>query len=187
MKRLILLAGIVFFMYSCNSNTDKSASTTSDTTKMADTKMAASTDNIDYAYTLDHPYNEWQTGDPHHAANVMKALKAYETNNIPECVSYFGDSVNLRFDGFQAKMPHDSIAGFLTMGRGQYTNLTVHLDDWESVISKDKKEEWVTLWYKEIYTDKKGKVDSISVVNDAKMKNGKIVVLDESVMHYMKK
>lgn len=53
------------------------------------------------------------------------------------------------------------------------------MNDYESVISKDKKDEWVTLWYKQITTDKKGKVDSISVVDDIKIENGKITVLDE--------
>jgi hypothetical protein len=57
------------------------------------------------------------------------------------------------------------------------------MDDWESVISSDKKSEWVTLWYKQTVTDKKGHIDSMSVVDDAKIVNGKIVVLDEKIQH----
>ncbi len=34
------------------------------------------------------------------------------------------------------------------------------MEDWESVISKDKKEEWVTLWYSQKWEDMKGKTDS---------------------------
>jgi hypothetical protein len=63
-------------------------------------------------------------------------------------------------------------------------NVTVYMQDWESVISKDKQDEWVTLWYKQVWTDKKGKMDSMEVVNDAKIVNGKIVVLDEAIRHY---
>jgi hypothetical protein len=58
------------------------------------------------------------------------------------------------------------------------------MNDWESVISADKKDEWVTLWYKQIQTDKKGKTDSLGVVDDAKIVNGKIVLLDEKIQHY---
>ena len=58
------------------------------------------------------------------------------------------------------------------------------MQDWISVISKDKKSEWVTLWYKEILTDKNGKSDSVNVVDDAKIENGKIVILDEKVQHF---
>ncbi|MEI9958032.1 MAG: hypothetical protein WDM90_17405 [Ferruginibacter sp.] len=57
------------------------------------------------------------------------------------------------------------------------------MQDWESVISADKKEEWVTLWYKEYTTDKKGVVDSLGITNDAKIVNGKVVILDEKIQH----
>lgn len=55
--------------------------------------------------------------------------------------------------------------------------------DWEPVISEDKKEEWVTIWYRQIQTDQKGVTDSMNVINDAKFKNGKIVVLNEYIQH----
>jgi hypothetical protein len=113
----------------------------------------------------------------------MKALKAWETNNIAECVSYFGDSCDLRFDNFQAVLPHDSLANFLAAGRAGYTSIKVEMSDWESVISKDKKDQWVTLWYKQTVTDKEGKTETLGVVNDAKIVNGKIVVLDEKIQH----
>lgn len=50
--------------------------------------------------------------------------------------------------------------------------------------SKDKKDEWVTLWYTEIVTDKTGKTDSLAMVNDIKVSKGKIVELNESVRHF---
>jgi hypothetical protein len=55
------------------------------------------------------------------------------------------------------------------------------------VISKDKKIEYVTMWYKQITTDKNGKTDSIAVVDDCKIVNGKIVELDEKIQHYAAK
>ena len=57
------------------------------------------------------------------------------------------------------------------------------MSDWESVIAADKSEEWVTLWYKQYQTDKKGVTDSLGVVDDCKIVNGKIVVLDEKIQH----
>jgi hypothetical protein len=181
MKNLFLLA-LLFFAFSCNNKSENSETTTSDSTKMADEKM--STANLDYPYTTTTPHSDWQPGDPQHAVNVMKALKAYETNNIPECVSYFGDSVDLWFDYYHQKLPHDSLTGFFSKGRNESSTVSIRMEDWESVISKDKKSEWVTLWYVQSWTDKKGKTDSLSVVNDAKIVNGKIVVLDEAVRHF---
>ncbi|MDQ6889125.1 MAG: hypothetical protein M3Z56_02435 [Bacteroidota bacterium] len=53
------------------------------------------------------------------------------------------------------------------------------MQDWESVISKDKSEEWVTIWYRQKWEDMNGRKDSTDVVNDLKLKNGKIMRLDE--------
>jgi len=58
------------------------------------------------------------------------------------------------------------------------------MGDYESVISKDKKEEYVTLWFKEIVTDKSGKTDSLAYVADLKIENGKITELDEKTRKY---
>jgi hypothetical protein len=55
---------------------------------------------------------------------------------------------------------------------------------WESVISEDKKEECLTLWYKQVMTDKKGKTDSVSVTHDCKIEKGKIVLLHEKAQYY---
>ena len=169
MKKLLFFVCMALFAFGCN---DKSVSTD------------AKTGKLDYPYSLDRPYKDWQPGDQKHAVIVMKSLKAWETNNIAEAVTYFGDNVELKFDNFQKTLPHDSLANFLAMGRVEYASVTIEMGDWISVISKDGKEEWVTLWYKQKFTDKSGKSDSLSVVNDAKIVNGKVVVLDEKVQHY---
>ena len=180
MKKLLFIGCTMFFAFGCNDKSGSTEAKSSDTTKVAETKM----EKMDYPYTLDHPYQDWQPGDQKHAVNVMKSLKAWETNNIAECVTYFGDSAEVRFDYFRKTLPHDSLTGFFTMARNQYASVAVEMGDWESVISKDGKEEWVTLWYKQKVTDKKGKLDSMAVIDDAKIVNGKIALLDEKIQHY---
>jgi len=169
MKKLLIFGCTVLFAFGCN---DKSGSSDAKTGKM------------DYPYSMDRPYQDWQPGDQKHVVNVMKGLKAWETNNMAEAVTYFGDNVELRFDNYLKTLPHDSLANFLAMGRVEYASVTIEMGDWISVISKNGKEEWVTLWYKQKFTDKTGKSDSLAVVNDAKIVKGKIVVLDEKVQHY---
>jgi hypothetical protein len=46
---------------------------------------------------------------------------------------------------------------------------------WTPNHSVDKNEDWVNVWYKEIDTYKKGKVDSVDFEDDNLLKNGKIV------------
>ena len=79
---------------------------------------------------------------------------------------------------------NDSLKRMFTKSRGELSALKINMGDWESVISKDKKVEYVTLWYKEIQTDKKGKTDSLSIVDDLKIANGKIVELDQKIQHF---
>ena len=181
MKKTLLFAFVALFAFGCNSGENKADTKSADSTG----KPVASADTkYDYPYTLGREYQDWQAGDQQHAVNALKSLKAFETNNIPECVGYFGDSVEVSFDYMRMKLPHDSLAKNFTMWRNEYTNLTIKMEDWESVISKDKKSEWVTMWYKQIMTDKKGKTDSLEVIDDCKFVNGKIVVLDEKIQHY---
>jgi hypothetical protein len=181
MKKILLISSVAIFALACNNNDAKDAKT-GDTTKMAtvsDAKMATP----DMPFPLSHPYANWQTGDPQHAVTVMNGLKAFVSGDVKTSMEAFGDSIKIGFDHFQATLSKDSLKAMLTNERGMYGNITVKMDDWESVISSDKKSEWVTLWYKQFVTDKKGNVDSMGVVDDARIEKGKIVELDEKIQH----
>lgn len=184
MKKLFFISVTALFVMSCN-NSDNTAAKPGDTSKTAfqtlpDTKTA----ELDYPYKLDQPYQNWQAGDQKHAVTAMKSLKNFETGDVAACMTGFGDSVDVRFDNYRAKLSNDSLKKQFTEQRAGYASLTIKMDDWESTISSDKKTEWVTMWYKEIWTDKKGKTDSLAVVDDCKIMNGKVVVLDEKIQHY---
>ncbi|MBS1510113.1 MAG: hypothetical protein JST86_04685 [Bacteroidetes bacterium] len=183
MTKLFYAAAVLFILTGCNNSTD-SKNATGDTTKTTDGKMMAGKDaNLDLPYQLDHAYQEWQPGNEQYAVTVMKGLKGFEMNDMAACMASFGDSVFLDFDYMQAKMSNDSAKKFFTEQRNSIGNISVKMGDWESVKSADGKEEWVTLWYRQYVTDKKGMVDSAAVINDAKMVNGKIVELHESSHH----
>ena len=179
MRQTLIIAFMGLFAFGCN---DKSTTTEVKTTEE---KPATTTvEKLDYAYTLEKPYNDWQPGDQMHAVNVLKSLKAYENGDIGNCITAFGDSIELRFDGYHEKMSNDSLRKMFTKSRGELSGLKIIMGDWESVISKDKKLEYVTIWYKEIQTDKKGKTDSLSIVDDLKIEKGKIVELDQKIQHF---
>lgn len=178
MRKLFFIPLLGLFIFSCNSKSDNAAATSTDSTK------TTSSAELTYAYTLDEPYRDWQSGDKQHAVTVMKSLKGYETGDMDATMSGFGDSVDIRFDYFHAKLSNDSLRKFFANQRANYTSMTIKMGDWESVISKDKKSEYVTMWYKQIWTDKKGKTDSLGVIDDAKIMNGKIVELDEKIQHF---
>jgi len=172
MKKMILFASILLIAVACNAPAPE---------QKAPEKVAINP--ADYPYQLKEAYKDWQAGKQENAIMVLKMIKAWETKNAAECASYFADTVMMNMDYFAGKMPNDSILAFVQEGYGNNASIKVEMQDWESVVSADGKDEWVTLWYKQTLVDKDGKSETLSIVNDAKIENGKIAVFDEYIQH----
>jgi len=134
-------------------------------------------EQMNYPYTIDHP-DYWETGSQQNTLNALSSLKAWENNNLDEAMKYFADSVHVQVDGLDKMLSNDSLRKLITPA-STAKNISVKMQDWESVISKDKSEEYVTIWYTQYGENADGKKDSVAVINDLKMKNGKIIGLDE--------
>ncbi len=172
MKKMLFIVFASLFAIGCNNSTERK--------ETKETSDATTEEKIDYAYLPSgHGPDNWDRGDMKNVALVLKSLKAYETGDVEGALAAFADSVFWSFDYFDQKISKDSLRAMFTEGWKNMASVKVVMSDYESVISKDKKEEWVTLWYKQINTNKNGKVDSMSVVDDVKIENGKITVLDE--------
>jgi hypothetical protein len=171
--RLTFLAclGLLAFM-GCNQSTTTSES--ADTLKSADAPVDEA---VTYAYTIEKP-DQWEIGSKKNTETALNALKAFETGDIAGGMKYWGDSVRLEFDNYEAKLSNDSLKSTFTNWRGDY-KLNITMQDFESVISKDKDKEYVSLWYKEYATDSKGVVDSIECMDDLLFKDGKIILINE--------
>jgi hypothetical protein len=141
---------------------------------------------MNYPYTIKNP-DGWVPGDRQHTLNVLKSLKAFETGNIDECVTYFGDTVRLRFDEMDQKVSKDSLTALFKKWRAGNKSIKIDMGDWESVKNKFTNEEYVSLWYKQVNEDNAGKIDSLSVMDDMKIEKGKIVELDEKTRKFPKK
>ena len=172
---LILFIGVA--LTSCNNEEKKTAAETTET-------KAATTD-AKLPYTLATPYRSWQIADNNdNTIAAMACLKAFVDKDYTAMSALMADSIQVRLDGYAAKMSRDSATKVFTAQRQMYSDLTITMYDYESVISGDKKEEYVTLWYKQAWKDDKGKADSLNIVDDCKMKNGKMIELDEKVQHF---
>lgn len=176
MKKMLIIACTSLLAIGCNNKTESAASTDTTTT---------TTEKIDYAYLPEkHQPDNWDRGDQKNVALVLKSLKAFETGNVDEALGAFADTVHWSADYIDQKISKDSMRVMLSDAWKNMSGVKIIMSDYEAVISKDKKEEWVTLWYKQIVTDKSGKVDSMAVVDDAKIENGKITELDEKTRKY---
>jgi hypothetical protein len=171
MRTIFYSALAVLIMTACNSKTEE-------------TTKAAATETTELPYNLQEPHNDWQIGKQENVKLVMNMIKSWETKNFTQCAGYFADTVNLNFDFSSDNLPQDSLVSFLEGSWENMASVQIIMQDWESVISKDKKSEWVTLWYKQINTDTKGNIDSLNLINDAKIENGKIAIFSEYVQHF---
>ena len=177
MKQVFFVAFGAFLLQGCKpANTETAGS---DST----TKAGPQEEDVQYAYTIEHPDN-CETGDKQNTAIVLKSLKAFENGDVEACVQAFADTVRIEMDGFEATLSNDSLKAMFTRERGKLKSMKINMEDWESVVSKDKSLEYVSLWYKQYTTDASGKTDSVECMDDLRMKNGKIVLLNEKIRHY---
>jgi hypothetical protein len=179
MKSLLFISAMALLVISCENKVASEAARGDSTTVSNDSAK------IDYAYQpSNHVPDYWERGNQKNLEFVLKSLKAFENNNIDECLTAFADSARIAIDHYDAKISKDSLRNLFHRYRTDFPQIQVIMDDYEAVASKDKKEEWVSLWYKEINTDKTGKVDSIYKMTDLKIENGKIAYLNEKIKHY---
>lgn len=181
MKQLMLIFCLAFMLASCND-----ASKDKKDAEPAKTETPAATE-VKLPIPLEKPYRNWQMGSTENVVAAMNSLKAYIDKDFTALGATIGDSLELNFDYFHAKLSRDSAVNFFKADRPKYNDLGVTMYDYESVISADKKSEWVTLWYKQYWKDAKGVADSMSVTDDVRLENGKMVELDEKVSHFPKK
>lgn len=180
MKQILAFFCMAFLVAACNNKQNK-------TTEATPTDAAPPAAEVTLPYTLASPYNNWSIGSTENVAAAMNGLKAFVDNDFTALAATIGDSIVLDFDQLQVKLSRDSALKFFTTARAGYKDITIVMDDYVSVISADKKHEWVTLWYKQSWTDPKGMKDSMNVINDIKLSNGKMVALHEKTSRFQKK
>ncbi len=170
MKRIVvsLCAGLSVILFTACGEADKTAS-------------VAELPSI--PYELDHPIDNWVPGNMENIPLVLNSLKAWEERRFEESITAFADSVKLEFDGMEKKLPKDSLLAWM---KAEKDMVRVVLQDVESVKSKDGKDEYVSIWYKEIRTNPAGKVDSVELMDDVKIENGKIILLNSKSRKYPK-
>src|ERR1035438_3946964 len=172
MKKLMFFLTGAITMISCMDRGSETQSAVKDSAALVTPPALP----MNYPYTIDHPDN-WDIGGAGNTLVVLSAVKAFQEGDIPGFMKYFGDSIHLQLDGLDKILPADSAAKMFTAARNGYKSTEIKMQDWESVISKDKKEEWVTTWFRQLWEDTKGKKDSADIVDDFQLNKGKIVRL----------
>ena len=143
-------------------------------------------EKYEYPYTSDRPFNNWEIGDEKNIVLVLNSLKAYQDGKIATSIENFADVVTLEFDNYHFKGNKDRAMQLFTRKRNNLQSLDIQIENCQSLTSRDTKDEWVSIWYKQKWTSKSGKTDSLFCMEDLKIENGKIAVLDQKTRRYPK-
>lgn len=111
---------------------------------------------------------------------VLQSLKDWEDNKLANAPAYFGDTIVMDFwNGKTYKMKRDSMVKSFQKYRDSLASSKIDVAVHLNLHLKDKNEDWVCVWYKQIDTYKNGKVDSAEYQDDNLLKKGKIVYVDD--------
>ena len=144
-------------LIACNAGEDKakveSMAATADSSKKE-------TVAVTYPYNIDYS-SSFEIGDAAQARMLLELWKDWDNNTLAMSGSKFADSVNLNFaDGTNISGPKDSVIAISQRYRDMFSKVESSVSAVIPLKSTDKNENWVTVWGKEVYTDKKGKTDS---------------------------
>jgi hypothetical protein len=163
---------------------DSSTNTAAPATAGNDSAVAAA---VPLPYTAIYSSN-FVPGKQVDVATVLDSYKAWEINDMKAMRATFSDSITMVFpDGTKVYGTSDSIVKTAGTFRDSLSKVVLTFYAWTANHSVDKNEDWVNLWYKEVDTYKKGKVDSTEYEDDNLLKNGKIVYTSSHSQKYKKK
>jgi len=155
--------------------------------KEVKTTDAATADTTKYPYTIKKEQNWEMNPDSKNAVTAMTLIKTFENLDTANMGKVLADSVAFDLDGYRFKGTKPQFLKEIQAEFEKMKGFNIEMQDMESVVNKDKTEEWVSLWYNQVSTTKAGKADTVALYNDIQFKNGKVVRLSEYVQHPMKK
>ena len=171
MKYLLLLTIVGLLFFSCRDSHSVRFEKT-DATK------------LNYPFRPGYSIN-WQPGDEKNALIVLNSLKKYTAGDIKGAFENYADTVTFLGDNFYFKGKKDSLIKIFARERGKYASLTEDFASWITVYYPDKKCNWVSVWFTEKWTDKKGIKDSMFFADVVQVQNGKIIQYNENVRHFV--
>ena len=173
MKKILLCFCFATFLFSCNNDKEKTASTTS----TADS-TAKSTADLPYKASYSSSFST-DVSDAD-LKMVMMSYKDWADGNMSNVAKAYSDTLEWdRPSGEHYKLPNAGIMKMWTSLRDSLSSITIDMEGWQKMYSTDKKQGHVVTWYKEIDTYKSGKADSGYYHDINRIKDGKITSLGQ--------
>jgi hypothetical protein len=171
MKKLNFFIWVAMLLYACQN-------------RPASKSLPTLRGDAHYAYAVKQS-DRWTTNPDHQNIMVtMNALKAYETGDTTLLRKCVADSLTVYYDGGIYKGGKREFMFTIKEVVKALKKLRIKVKDCESVISKDHEQERVTTWYTQYWINEQGQPDSADVVDDARFKDGKIIVWYDYMRRY---
>jgi hypothetical protein len=169
MKKILLVAVVAAFVACNNTNDAKVESMNKDS---GSTKMD---DNMSYPYTADYSHS-FEIGDPKNAMTILELYKNWDANTLDNAKNFFAEQDTMYFaDGSYFMGSRDSLFAAAKQMRGALGTVVDSVHAWIPLRSKDRGEDWVVIWTREISTDASGKRTAKEIQETWRFdKNGKI-------------
>jgi hypothetical protein len=104
--------------------------------------------------------SSFEMGDPKHVATILQgSWKDWEENKLNK-TNWLADTIVAYHSNFMVTQGADSLIARWKRFRNGYTSVIDTIEAAMSVRSKDKNENWVLVWGKEINTNLEGKTDT---------------------------
>jgi len=175
MKRIIIFLSIALFFIACNSDTKPAEEPGADTSKVAETPAPLAAPSVTLPYTAGYSAQWTDDVSDNDLLTVLNSYKYWESGDMAGIKTTLADSVEFNgWDGTQYKGLNTGLLKMWTTSRDSMSSVKITIDVWRKMHSVDKKEDYISVWYKEIDTYKTGKVDSAYFQDDNGVKNGKI-------------
>lgn len=170
MRKIYLFAAIAFLV-ACTSSSDKSKT---EGVKASDS-VSTKEESLTYPFTPDYS-SDFEIGDAKNAQTLLELYRNWDNNTLDNSKSSFAEIDTMYFsDGTMFAGSRDSLFAIANKMRGQMGSVVDSIHAWVPLRSKDKNEDWVLIWTREISTDAKGKKTAKEIHEAWRFdKNGKI-------------
>lgn len=113
--------------------------------------------NVYYPYSPEYT-SEYENGNPEHTLAVLNVWRAFERGVMSPVRRHFADSILVGFpDGTVFKGKTDSVLALWQKRRNSWSHVESFTDSWMPVQAKDKGEDLVLIWARQLRTDHQGR------------------------------
>jgi hypothetical protein len=129
---------------------------------------------------------KFEIADASITASMLEVYKGWEDNNLELMKKHMADTLMIvAGDGTVTYGRADTVFAHIKAYRDNYTSMKPEFHSFVPLKSLDRDDTWFLVWFKEYQTDKKGKTDTIELMENWKLnKEGKVTSMYQYMQYH---